>query len=336
MGYGCEAGFDANTTLPTPELFGLPRVALIRRGGVTEVTACTFRTKMLVAMNDGAVAAIVYNNPGQGSIEGAAAGTDEAETPIEIPGMMVSYDSGFTLRGYLLNSNNATSPSYNTRVRISMSTDRRMPVIWEFVLIVVVVLLGVSFTISVILHCRLYALRQRYRAEAMARGGDLLPNGTIHMRKTIEKAALDEFPVRIYGQSTPSAPSGSAAVSGTLQASTSMQLPTLNHVQQLPELEQDDSKTTREADGHICERDGYSGGHSPQVARTNSVSGRSMRSVTALAAAETLDSAAYPFIPANEIINDTCAICLDEFSEGEEIRTLPCHHEFHCECIGKY
>lgn len=31
-----------------------------------------------------------------------------------------------------------------------------------------------------------------------------------------------------------------------------------------------------------------------------------------------------------------CVICLDGYSEGDVIRTLPCGHEYHRDCIGKY
>lgn len=37
----------------------------------------------------------------------------------------------------------------------------------------------------------------------------------------------------------------------------------------------------------------------------------------------------------NDSIEDACVICLDEFALGEQIRKLPCGHEYHCECIGK-
>ncbi|KAK3837541.1 MAG: hypothetical protein J3R72DRAFT_476816 [Linnemannia gamsii] len=328
MGYACQPGIDPNTTLPTPDLYGLDKVALIRRGGPTEDSSCTFRQKLLSAMNDGAVAAIIYNGQGQSTISGATAALYPNDLPLDILGLIVPYETGSMLKAYLRQSTDPSNQEYYDRVRIMVTPDQRMPVIWEFVLIVVVVLLGVSFTVSVILHCRLYALRQRYRAEALARGGDLLPNGVIRMRKTIDKTTLDEFPVRIIGQPILITPSTSATIVGTSMGSTStlhLAEPPVKH--ELPDL-------NSQLDGP------QSGGNIESVemrthSRPGSISGKSIRSVRALEAAETLD-ANTDTVPQEGFTNDMCAICLDEFSDGEEVRTLPCRHEFHCECIDPW
>ncbi|KAF9131131.1 hypothetical protein BGX30_013215 [Mortierella sp. GBA39] len=326
MGYACQPGIDLNTTIPTPELFGLDKIALIGGGGSTEDTSCKFRQKLLNAISNGAVAAIVYNGPGQSAISGATAAIYSNDPPLNILGLLVSYNTGTMLKAYLRTSNDSSTASYYNRVRMEVTPDLRMPVIWEFVLIVVVVLLGVSFTVSVALHCRLYALRQRYRAEALARGGDLLPNGVIRMRKTIDKTTLDEFPVRIFGQTTVATPSTSATFFGDSMGSTStLHLTELPVKDRAPKFKLDEAQAG--SNGESVERRMHS--------RPGSISGRSTRSVKALGAAETLDANA-DVVPQEGFTNDMCAICLDDFLEGEEIRTLPCHHEFHCECIDPW
>ncbi|KAG0295159.1 hypothetical protein BGZ96_012447 [Linnemannia gamsii] len=325
MGYACQPSIDLNTTLPTPDLFGLDKIALIKRGGPTLETNCTFREKLLNAMSNGAVAAIIYNGQGQPAISGTSAAIYPDDPPLEILGLLVSYETGTMLKSYLRTSNDSSSVSYYDRVRMEVTPDQRMPVIWEFILIVVVVLLGVSFIVSVILHCRLYTLRQRYRAEALARGGDLLPNGVIRARKIIDKATLDEFPVRIIGQISVATPSTSATIVGDSVGSTF----TLHLAE--PPVESEAKESNIQLDG------AQAGTHAESVemrtlTHPGSISDRSIRSVKALEGAEALDSNTGG-LPQREFTNDMCAICIDEFSSGEEVRTLPCHHEFHCECI---
>lgn len=35
-------------------------------------------------------------------------------------------------------------------------------------------------------------------------------------------------------------------------------------------------------------------------------------------------------------VNNMCVVCLEAFKIGDEVRELPCHHEYHCVCIGMY
>jgi hypothetical protein len=38
----------------------------------------------------------------------------------------------------------------------------------------------------------------------------------------------------------------------------------------------------------------------------------------------------------NGIINDACSICLDDFTDGVQVKVLPCRHAFHTNCIDEW
>ncbi|KAG0054279.1 hypothetical protein BGZ83_011621 [Gryganskiella cystojenkinii] len=324
LGYGCNPGPD-NTQLPLPDFFGLPRIALIERGGPTNTTACTFRQKILLAQAKNAIGVIVFNDPSNTAIDQATAALSNNDPALAIPAFLISNTDGANLYTLLQQTKDNGSVDFYNRVRVTMNLDKKMSVIWEFILILVVVLLAISCSISIILHCRLYALRQRVRMDALARGADVLPNGTIRMRKvTVDKTVLDSLPVRIYGQDR--APFADSRVNATTIAAASAAV----------------VSTDNPSSGAGTSEAGPS-----NVSRANSLSNRSIRSSKALALAESTEDSIEPAgsLPAvivapsphlDEVTSDTCAVCLDEFEAGEEIRSLPCRHEFHCECIDPW
>ncbi|KAI8354679.1 hypothetical protein BD560DRAFT_407514 [Blakeslea trispora] len=153
------------------------------------------------------------------------------------------------------------------------------------------------------MHWHLWRIRRRQRA--MFENGLLDINAATIIsqpqKKTIEPASLALFPTRIIGDEP-------LASADEVDHTSSSPLP-------------------------------------PPLSRVESA--RSERSSKAIENAELLLSATIPVAPSRLVpdqpsdkypntASDACVICLDEFALGEQVRRLPCNHEYHCECIDPW
>lgn len=92
-------------------------------------------------------------------------------------------------------------------------------------------------------------------------------------------------------------------------------------------------------------------GDEPNLELSRVESNRSIRSSKAIENAQLLQSTISVTTPSqderptsvstpapqhHESSEEACVICLDEFSLGEQVRKLPCGHEYHCECIDPW
>ncbi|CAJ0824130.1 13213_t:CDS:2 [Entrophospora sp. SA101] len=102
----------------------------------------------------------------------------------------------------IINNDNIHSEQNQTisyRVRaILVPKTSLFPGVWEFTLIVVVVLLAISFLTSVAMHCHLFRLKRRQRR----REANSVPFSHEMKTTTLNSDILNTFPIRLYKNSS--------------------------------------------------------------------------------------------------------------------------------------
>ncbi|TPX67670.1 hypothetical protein SpCBS45565_g03656 [Spizellomyces sp. 'palustris'] len=202
------------------------------------------------------------------------------------------------------------------------------PNIWQFVLIVVVVLLGVSFVTSVIMHFWLF--RRRRLAEGhLGMGGAV--DAPWEMRvHTLDMSVVQSFPTKVYDSAEAKLEKDNKRSSR--KASKVQITETQNSGEELaasPPPVDRPIKGTKVEDmrmdmpgGSMATLVDEDDNYIPHLSRNTS-----MRSIRTTASVRTVEGG---------VSADTCAICLDEYEDGVILRELSCKHLFHAECIDQW
>ncbi|ORY07124.1 hypothetical protein K493DRAFT_332896 [Basidiobolus meristosporus CBS 931.73] len=160
------------------------RIALI------SLDNCTLDWKITRAQNDHASGVIIYSPNG----DDVSFDNLHFSVPIVIPAFAISSNDGLRMSQNIASSQlkpAGVSSASQRQIRFTLlANEKSFPSVWEFTLIIVVVLLFLSLVISVAMHCHLYRLRRNYALR------NNIPDGTEMM--VIHKSALGKLPIKVW------------------------------------------------------------------------------------------------------------------------------------------
>lgn len=302
----------------TPKLSKVPKIALIKKQG----GSCTLAEKIKNAQIEGAIGAIVYDTIANEMTNDTGDEKYRSGVPpdsgILIPAYYVNQTIGLELIHQLEKMAGVplhTIPTYDgvnltTRitVRISlMPPDNIKPTAWELTLLVMLVLLGTSVFFSILMQFymwkknkRLQGVVERHRVSTAEAA---LPMG----KALLSLARLYQFPTRT--------------------------------IDTLPDEEE------RKKVEHVLSDEKQREALMKSTALTpapveNTKQGKSFfnfrNSKKKNAEVQKKPSLPNVAIKIDAPLNSVCVICLEAFKIGDEVRELPCHHEYHTMCIDPW
>lgn len=251
------AGCSVNKTIKFPNTTA-QNILMVSTGG------CSIDQKVDTALDLGATTLLVYSTD-----DSPIDNTGPSQfKPISILFVPAKFGEQLRIAGKYVSQD-----PENRRLHLKISQFDQLPNIWEMTLLAMIILLGLAFIISLVLHFRLYWMRRQIM-DAGGTGGNNLEAGQAGARRRHSRITMSiedlqtQFPVIIYSADKFKSASGKDISEATLLSQTESPA-SVEAIQELPAVN-----------------------------------------------------------------SDLCAICIEEFEEGDSIRQLTCQHLFHRDCIG--